>query len=200
MLRAEPLAQRVLGDQRLELADHVAVMPEREVGLDPPFERGEAELLEARALVPGERLRELGECRPAPERERVAQQLPRLPGIALRERLPAVGDRALEAGQVELVVADLEQVAGSACLQPRLRKRLPQLRDVDLHHLLRRVRHVLAPEGVDDLLAGDGAVRVQEQDREERPLLARRDLHLRGSSEASSGPRSRKSISRRAQR
>jgi hypothetical protein len=48
---------------------------------------------------------------------------------------------------------------------------------VDLHHLLRRVRHVLAPERVDELLAGDRAVRVQEQDREERPLFARRDLH-----------------------
>ena len=83
MLRAELLAERVLGDQRLELADHVAVMPEREVGLDPPFECGEAELLEARALVPGEGLRELGECRSAPERERRAQQLPRLAGIVL---------------------------------------------------------------------------------------------------------------------
>ena len=102
VLRAEPFAKRVLGDQRLELADDVAVMPEREVGLDPPFECGEAELLEARALVPGERLRELGERRPAPERERATQQLPRLPRLVLRERLPAVGDGALEAGQVEL--------------------------------------------------------------------------------------------------
>ena len=57
-------------------------------------------------------------------------------------------------------------------MQPRFGKRLPQLRDVDLHHLLSRVRNVLGPESVDDLLAGDGAVRVQEQDREERPLLA----------------------------
>ena len=57
-------------------------------------------------------------------------------------------------------------------MQPRFGKRLPQLRDVDLHHLLSRVRNVLGPESVDDLLAGDGAVRVQEQNREERPLLA----------------------------
>ena len=63
------------GDQRLELADDVAVVPEREVGLDPPFECGEAELLETRALVPGERLGELGQRRAAPERQRVAQQL-----------------------------------------------------------------------------------------------------------------------------
>jgi hypothetical protein len=48
---------------------------------------------------------------------------------------------------------------------------------VDLHHLLRRVRHGLAPERVDELFAGNRVVGVQEQDREERPLLARRDFH-----------------------
>ena len=100
---------------------------------------------------------------------------PRLPGVVLRERLSGFGDRALEQGKVEFVVAHLEQVARRACVQPRLRKRLPQLRHVDLHHLLCRVRHVLAPERVDELLAGDRAVGVQEQDREERPLFARRD-------------------------
>ena len=155
MLRAEPLAQRMLRDQRLELADDVAVMPERQVGLDPPLERGEAQLLEARALVPCERLRELGQRGPAPERERVAQQLARLLGHRpCASACASVGDRALEAGEVELVVADLEQVAGSTRVEPRLRQRLAQLRDVDLHHLLRRVRHVLAPEGVDDAARG----------------------------------------------
>ena len=40
----------------------------------------------------------------APERERVAQQRSRLLGLALRERPASAGDRALEAGEVELVV------------------------------------------------------------------------------------------------
>jgi hypothetical protein len=48
-------------------------MTEREVGLDPPLERRHAELLETRALMPGERLRKLGECGPAPECERVTE-------------------------------------------------------------------------------------------------------------------------------
>jgi hypothetical protein len=155
----------VLGNQRLELADDLALMPKRELGLNPQFDCGQAKLLETRALVPAEGFGELGEGGAAPERKRAGQQLPRLPGVVLRERLPGAGDRALETGEVEFVVADLEQVAGGACVQPRLRKRLPQLRHVDLHHLRRRLRHVLAPEAVDELLPGNRAVAVQEQDR-----------------------------------
>ena len=177
MLGAKPLPQRMLGDQRLELADDVALMPERELGLDPQLDRGQAKLLEPRALVPGERLRELGQRGAAPERERLAQPLGRVLRIALRERAAAVGERALETGDVELVLAHLEHVARAACVQSRLRQRLPQLRDLDLHHLLRRVRNVLAPERVDELFARDRAVRVQEQDRKERPLLPGRDPH-----------------------
>ena len=176
MLRADALAKRVLGDQRFELTDHVAVMAEREVGLDPPLERDEAELLETRALVSRERFRELGERGPTPERERLAEQFSRLPGIALRERMASVGESALEPGQVELVVAHLERVARTPGVQPWFGKRLAQVRDVDLHHLLSRVRNVLAPEGVDDPLAGERAVCVEKQNREERPLLACRDL------------------------
>ena len=146
MLGAKTLAQRVLGDQRLELADDVALMPERELGLDPQLDRGQAKLLEPRALVPGERLRELGQRGAAPERERAGPAArSRSPDRPATSALAGVGDRALEAGEVELVFAHLEQVARRACVQSRLGKRLPQLRDVDLHHLLRRVRHVLRP-------------------------------------------------------
>ena len=41
-LRAEALAQRMLGDERLELADHLGVTTEREVGLDALLERCQA--------------------------------------------------------------------------------------------------------------------------------------------------------------
>ncbi len=183
MLSAQVLAQRVLSDQRLELAHHVAMMPEREVRFDPPFERGNPQLLEARALVPREGLRELGQCAPAPERERGTQQLSRLLGMALREGPPGVGDRALEARQVQLVVPNLEQVAGRARVQTGLRKRLPQLRDLYLHHLLRRLRDALAPQGVDDLVAAHAAVGVKQQDRQQRALLPCRDGQGRAASE-----------------
>ena len=48
-LAAKALAQRLRGDQRLELADEVGVAPERELGLDPLLEGAPAELLEAAA-------------------------------------------------------------------------------------------------------------------------------------------------------
>ena len=58
-LAAERLAQRVLADERLELADHVAVPPELEIGVDALPQRDEPELLEAADL----RLREVLEAR-----------------------------------------------------------------------------------------------------------------------------------------
>jgi hypothetical protein len=159
VLRPETLAKRMLGRQRFELAHDVAMVPERAVGLDPPFERGDAQLFEARALLPGEGLRDLGQGGSAPQCERRIQQLSRSLRLVLRERLPGVGHRALEPGQVELEVTHLEQLPGRACVQPRFRQRLAQVRDMNLHHLPSRLRKVLAPEGVDDLLAGHGAVR-----------------------------------------
>ena len=46
LLAAQPLAQRVLGDERLELGDERRVPPERELGVDPLLERREPQLLE----------------------------------------------------------------------------------------------------------------------------------------------------------
>ena len=39
LLKSQPLAVRVVGDQRLQLADQVGVAAEREVGFDPLLER-----------------------------------------------------------------------------------------------------------------------------------------------------------------
>jgi hypothetical protein len=59
VLGAEPFAQRMTCDQGLQLTDDVSVMAEREVGLEPPFERRCPKLVQARALVARERLGEL---------------------------------------------------------------------------------------------------------------------------------------------
>ena len=45
-LRVQALALRVLADQRLELADQLGVAAQRQLGLDPLLERGEAQLVE----------------------------------------------------------------------------------------------------------------------------------------------------------
>ena len=111
----QPLAQRVLGDERLELADELRVAAEREVGVDPLLERREAELLEPDDRGLRERLvGEVGERGAAPERERLAQRRRgRSASPAGAVRL-ALAEQALEAVQVELLGLELERVAGRA--------------------------------------------------------------------------------------
>ena len=73
-LSPEGLAQRVLADERLQLADDVAVRPELEISVDPLADDDEAKLLEPADLRLREVVeRELRERRPAPERERRLQ-------------------------------------------------------------------------------------------------------------------------------
>ena len=64
VLGAKTLAQRVLRDQRLERADDFALLPERELGLDPQLDCGQAKLLETPGLVPAKGFSELGEGGP----------------------------------------------------------------------------------------------------------------------------------------
>ena len=172
LLAAQPLAQRVLRDEPLELAHERGVPPEHEVGVDPLLERREAKLFEPLDGRTGERLvREVGERRPAPELERLAEQRGGGRGVVARARALGLRRQALEAGEVEVLVADAEDVAG----RPRLDRvgraeRAPELRHLALH--LRDGRHG-RPSGVEvvgELLDGHDAVRVQEQDRERRAL------------------------------
>ena len=111
-------------------------------------------------LAAGERLVELGQRRPAPERERLTE-------AARRPEL-------LEALQVRRAV---DRVAGSAGLQRPLREDLAQLRDGDVDHLHRGRRLLLAPEVLQQRVDRDDPPRLQEQAREQRtlPWAAERD-------------------------
>jgi hypothetical protein len=83
-----------------------------------------------------------------------------------------LGCEPLEAVEVDVVRLELKRVAGRTRVQHSRGQDLPQLRDVDLHHLLSAVRHVLAPELVDDAVDRERAVGVDEQEGQERPLLS----------------------------
>src|SRR5262249_8372051 len=73
-LATQPLAERVLGDERLQLRDQLVMSAERQVGLDPIADRRQPELLQPRDLTLGERLTpEIGQRLAVPERERIAQ-------------------------------------------------------------------------------------------------------------------------------
>ena len=71
----QPLAQRMRADERLELADELRVLADRELRLRALLHQREVELLEPRDLLPRERLvAELGQRLAPPQRERVVEQ------------------------------------------------------------------------------------------------------------------------------
>jgi hypothetical protein len=100
----QPLAQRVLRRQRLQLADQPGVLAEGQLGLDPVLDRAQAQLVQAGRVGRGERLTgEVRQRRSAPQLVRLAQRgggLARTPGA---ERPVPVGGQALEAQRVHLV-------------------------------------------------------------------------------------------------
>ena len=88
--------------------DELCVATEREVGVDPPLERRQAELFQAEDLRLRERfVREVGERRSAPEVESFAKQSCGQLGRGLSRLL----DQQLEAEHVELVRTDADHVA-----------------------------------------------------------------------------------------
>ena len=116
-LTGEALAQRVGPDGRRQLPDELGVSAVAELVLEPCFQRGQTQLLEARDLALREVLeREIGERRAAPECQR-------LPVAVLREQLA-------EAVQIELVRLDTQHVAGMPRLQPAGTEQPPQPRHV----------------------------------------------------------------------
>jgi hypothetical protein len=167
-LAAKPLPQRMLPDERLELADELGVPAERELRLGVLLDEREPELLEPRDLRLRERLvRELGERLAAPGRERLREQ-PRPPRGVAHSRFV---DELPHAREVELPRADVDEVAGRARLDRLLAERLAELGDEVLERGDRGRRRLSAPERVDESVGRDDAARVEEEEREERALL-----------------------------
>ena len=80
-------------DQRLELADELRVATEREVGLDPLLESRQSEALSRAISRLGPRLvGEVGERRPAPQGQRLAQRARRRGAVGSA----SLGDEPLE--------------------------------------------------------------------------------------------------------
>ena len=145
-----------------------------ELGVDEIRLGRRAQLLEPRHLEPGEGLvGEVGERRPAPQPERLAQ----LRRASVRVLSPPLGDEPLEAAEVRLLGRCLEHVAGIARDDHVRAERLAELRDVVLEGVLGRRRRLSGPELLDQLIGGDGLARPQQQQREQRALLLPRQRH-----------------------
>ena len=167
-LRLQPFAQRVAGDEHLELCEDLAMAARRQVAVDRTFGRGQVQLLEPADLAGRERLpRDVGQRRPAPQRERLARQV--------------VRDERREAQRIDVAVAEAQLVPAPAGDDLRAVaagcQRLANLRDVELHHLGRRGRRILAPERLDESLARHRRALVEGQHGQQRPRLAPADGH-----------------------
>ena len=171
----QTFAERVLGDECLELADQLVVAPEREVGVDPELDRCQPDLLEPGDRRLGEALvGEVRERRAPPQRQRVAQPLRRVGRQAAGEQAPPLVHQPLESVEIELVGLDPDDVAGRSGRQHVLRKRLAKSRDVDPQRGGGALGRVLAPELVDQPVSGNDLVGVEEEHGEKRTRLAAR--------------------------
>src|SRR5262249_58847437 len=100
----QAFAERMQRREALELADERRIAAEREVGVDPQLERGEAELFEPRDLALRKGLvGEVGERRSPPELERLSECVG-----------PTLVDEALELLEVELARLDRNSATGDA--------------------------------------------------------------------------------------
>ena len=177
--RPQPLPVGVLADQPAEPGDDRVVLAEGEHRLEQPLDRDHPQLLQAGDLGLGERLAgEVAERRPAPLAERRLERRDRLTGVPGRELPAPVLGEGLEAVRVEGVGLDAELVSVVPCQQrsrdavARDGERLAQARHVDLHGLRRRRRRLVSPQLVDHARRAQRLVAVQQQEAEQRPLLA----------------------------
>ena len=96
----------------LELGDQLGVAPDGQVGLHAQLQRGQAPLFQPSDLGRRERQRgDLGQRRPAPERERLVQRRRGLLRVARGQRLATILDAPLEALDIELARSHPQPVA-----------------------------------------------------------------------------------------
>ena len=158
---------------------------ERELGVDALLNGPEPHLFEPLHLDACERLElEVCERAAAPQPLGTPQDLGRGSGIGGRKRLPCRHDELFEELDIELVGLDPQQISRRACHKPWLvrprRQHLPQARHVVPQRMIGGVHALLREELGNEAVARDHAVRAQQQQREERPLLRPpgRDLRI----------------------
>jgi hypothetical protein len=162
----------VLAHQRLELADQRGVPAEREIGVDPILERREALLLQPRSLALRKPLiRKVRQRRPAPQRQRVPQPSARELRITPRERVAALAHTSLETIRVEQPALSPKHVPAASGHKQTISQRLTQIRDVHLHGLRRAAGRLLSPQLVDQTINRDDLPPMQQQHRQQSPLL-----------------------------
>src|SRR5581483_472602 len=86
-----------------------------------------------------------------------------------------LGQQRLEHASVDGVGVDTKAVSGADGLERLGSQALPDLRDVSLQRLAGGTRWVAAPQLLDEVVRRHDLVRMQEEDREQLPLLPAAD-------------------------
>ena len=179
-------------DERLELGDHLRVPAELELGVDPPLERLQAELVEVHSRRGDGLAGKVGERRSAPQRERVAQErvgLARVGGARLVDELA-------ETVEVELVRLDAQQVSRRPGHYP-VAELAPQSHDVVLERRERGRRRSSPQTPSISRSAGTTRFACTRRSAATARRLGPPSASSRSPSRASSGPRIRNSTSPR---
>ena len=177
LLGVQPLPQRVLGGERLELHDDLVVAAEEEIGVDPVLERDEPGLVQARRLVRQRAMAgQVAERRTAPERQRLAQDGVRPLGVPGRERDRAPLGQRREPLGVALAGHDVQDVAAVA-RDERVADRAPDARDEVVQAARGRRRRRVLPQRIDQAVAGDDLIGVRQQHGKEEALAPLGQCH-----------------------
>ena len=177
---AQRLSQRMFGDERLELADQLAVATQPQVAVDPLRQRLEALLVQPLRLVRREGLERQVAKRPsAPEREPFPISRRRSVEIATLALSPRLRHERLESVGVDgalLRVEDIPRRLGAHECRGSVTERFAQARDIDLNGFRGSRGRRLAPELVDQSLRRHNLTAVEEQDTENGALLGVTEL------------------------
>ena len=164
-------------DELLQLTHELRVASQGELGVDPPLDRSEPNLLEPLDRCLGERLVcEIGECGAAPEAERLPEQVCGLLHRSSRLGLSGALSQPLEAIQVELIRSEPQDVPRRASLDHRRSEDPPQLGDLALHLRDRRDGGGAVVQVIGEPLDRDDAVGTEQEDREGGALLRSAEL------------------------
>ena len=152
---------------------------EREIRFEPLLETPETALLEPGGLRRSERLEgQVGERRPSPERESLAESLGGCRGVAGGTQPASVCVELLETVDVELPLFQVQDVSVSAGLEAAVgAERLAELLDVALYDVPCGRGSVRAPELIDQAVTRHDRAAVQDEHREESPLALTAERH-----------------------
>jgi hypothetical protein len=156
-LAPQTLPHRMVGRGGFKLGHHLGMLAEVEARRDALFDRDQMQLFEPCDLTRQRGLGgQIGERRTPPQVERLVEHVESRLGIqAVLADLP---QERLEPEHVELLGIGAEQVAGGRPLDPLCPERSTQARDVGLERPAGGLRWLICPNGVDEVICGNGRV------------------------------------------